>query len=121
MSKRVLIIIIFVLFIGGEGAYILSHQPSIQNQVIVEMTALGFSPERITIQKGNVVQWFNTKEEYRWPASNLHPTHELYSEFDPQEPIAPNESWSFTFKKKGTWSYHDHLRPYLQGVIEVVE
>jgi len=54
------------------------------------------------------------------PASDLHLTHGIYPEFDPQEPIDPKNSWSFQFLKFGKWKFHDHLNPYYRGIINVV-
>lgn len=88
---------------------------------MVSITEDGFSPEEITIKKGQTVTWINETNEFRWPASDLHPSHTIYPEFDPRQPISPGRSWSFTFQKVGTWRYHNHLRPIDRGVVEVVE
>ncbi|MEX2008012.1 MAG: hypothetical protein WD850_00735 [Candidatus Spechtbacterales bacterium] len=85
----------------------------------IRITQEGFFPEEITVQRGDSVVWINEASEYRWPASNLHPTHSIYAEFDPLEPLAPGESWSFRFEQEGSWQYHDHLRPSKEGVIIV--
>lgn len=87
----------------------------------IRMTEDGFSPEEISVSKGDTVVWVNEGTDYRWPASDLHPTHGIYSEFDPREPINSGESWSFTFDKVGNWKYHDHLRSNLKGLVVVNE
>lgn len=126
MKKHSLIIGILILIIIVGAIWLFFQLPSSTNSPaigdhIISMTSEGFSPEEITIKKGQTVTWVNNTSEFLWPASNLHPTHGIYPEFDPREPIAPGESWSFTFQKVGTWRYHDHLRPIERGVIEVVE
>ena len=60
-----------------------------------------------------------TKSSFVWPASDLHPTHSLYSEFDPGEPFESGKAWAFTFDKPGQWGYHDHLKPNHRGVVTV--
>lgn len=80
-----------------------------------------FSPETIIIQKNTKVIFQNNTNEPRWPASNIHPTHGIYPEFDPQRPIQPGESWSFVFTKVGKWRMHDHLSPRIVGSITVTE
>jgi hypothetical protein len=55
-----------------------------------------------------------------WPASDFHPTHNLYPEFDPKKPIAQNSSWVFVFDKSGKWTYHNHLFPSQIGTIIVL-
>lgn len=85
------------------------------------MTENGFVPEEITIRRGTKVRFVNQDSLWRWPASDLHPTHSVYPEFDPREAIAPSKEWEFTFEKTGEWHYHDHLAPYILGKILVVE
>lgn len=86
---------------------------------VIQMNEDGFFPHDVHIKVGEAVRFENTGLEWHWPASNLHPTHELYPEFDPREPIAPQESWAFVFTKKGGWMYHDHLEPNHRGTVYV--
>lgn len=78
-----------------------------------------FEPETLTIQKCTKVIFENRDKVTRWPASNLHPTHGIYPEFDPLQPIEAGKDWSFVFDKVGNWRYHDHLAPSLRGTIIV--
>lgn len=90
-----------------------------KESAVIRMTPDGFSPAELKIRKGERVVFINEDTVNRWPASNLHPTHGIYPEFDPQDPVAPGESWSFTFTKSGVWFFHDHLRPLLRGKVDV--
>lgn len=82
----------------------------------------GYEPKEVSIKVGEKVTFVNGSEaEYMWPASNLHPTHELYPEFDPREPIGPGDSWSFVFEKRGMWGFHDHLFSNRRGTVNVEE
>ena len=87
----------------------------------VRMESGKFVPDALEIRVGDQVTFENHDTEPRWPASNLHPTHGIYPEFDPQEGIPPGGSWSFVFDRAGGWKFHDHLTPTLRGIIEVVE
>jgi len=87
----------------------------------VKLTEDGFSPQDLTIDKGDTVVFTTKRDQPFWPASNLHPTHGIYPQFDPKQPIEPAESWSFKFDKVGSWKYHDHLAPLYRGVIKVSE
>jgi hypothetical protein len=78
-----------------------------------------FVPSEVSIEPGMIIGWRNEGIEYVWPASNLHPSHSVYPEFDPLEPIAPGGVWSFKFDKIGDWRFHDHLRPVKTGVVNV--
>ncbi len=90
----------------------------------------GFEPREITIKRGQVVAFTNKEPDtctafdntcYFWPASDPHPTHEFYSDFDPREALAPGETWYFDFKKKGTWGFHDHFNAEFTGTIMVTD
>ncbi|MDP3947701.1 MAG: DUF5667 domain-containing protein [bacterium] len=81
----------------------------------------GFSPTTLKIKKGDKVMWVNKGSRDYWPASAVHPTHEIYPEFDARQPIAPGASYSFVFEKAGSWKYHDHLNAGSTGVIVVSE
>lgn len=80
----------------------------------------GFSPNYIKVHAGESVTFRNERDEPFWPASNLHPTHEIYPEFDPKRQLGKDETWSFTINKAGIWSYHDHLHPNYTGTVEVL-
>jgi plastocyanin len=90
-----------------------------QMQIEILFTEDGFLPRDIRIDRGSSVQFTTNTSKYFWPASNLHPSHDIYSDFDPRRPLAPEESWSFTFERPGIWGYHDHIRSYYTGVIYV--
>ena len=88
--SRNLISLSLVLVAGFVSLFLalkLSVSPG--NHTIV-LSDEGFYPEEITIQKGEVVRFVTERDKEFWPASNLHPTHEIYSEFDSKEP--PNLS-----------------------------
>lgn len=90
-------------------------------KIIIEMTEDGFKPNEISIGAGSSIEFKNIDLSDRWPASNIHPTHEIYPEFDPQRPIQPGNSWVVIFNKVGSWKYHDHINPHLRGQIIVSE
>ena len=85
----------------------------------VELGEEGFSPKELEIQKGDSVKFATSRGGFFWPASNIHPEHLIYPEFDPKKPIAAGESWTFRFQKTGEWKYHDHLYPIFTGTIRV--
>lgn len=81
----------------------------------------GYEPQDVTIKVGEAVSFVNESDEYHWPASDVHPTHTIYSEFDPDAPVGPGETWTFVFTEAGAWKYHDHIRANLRGTITVTE
>jgi len=86
---------------------------------IIEMTAWGFQPPSATLDNNSTVIFVNKDSKPHWPASDVHPTHDLYPEFDPQRGIEPGESWPFRPKKVGEWRFHDHLNPHQKGTLVV--
>ncbi len=86
----------------------------------VTLTQDGWVPEEIVIRLGEKVIFNNADEGPYWPASSLHPTHEIYPEFDPKEPIIPPQNWEFIFNKAGAWKYHDHINAHATGMITVL-
>lgn len=87
--------------------------------VTIRMSAAGFEPKNITISLGDTVRFVNENTVPHWPASALHPTHEIYPAFDPKMPIESGSEWVFTFDRKGIWRFHDHLYPMMGGAITV--
>ncbi len=88
-------------------------------EITISMTDNSFSPSSISINKGDTIVFVNNGSNAHWPASNTHPTHEIYPEFDPRRPISPGSLWEFKFDKSGSWKMHDHLSPGITGTITV--
>ena len=49
---------------------------------VVKITDKGFEPSTLTINAGDTVKFENKSSDDAWPASNVHPTHQLYPGFD---------------------------------------
>ncbi|MBI2007331.1 MAG: hypothetical protein HYS83_01335 [Candidatus Blackburnbacteria bacterium] len=111
LSVIVLLITYYLLFITSASAH-----STVQ---IIKMTPNDFEPSEVTIDENSAVIFVNEDKVPRWPASNLHPTHDLYPEFDPKKAINPGENWSFKPKKAGVWKYHDHLNPHVRATLTV--
>ena len=48
-----------------------------------------FSPDRLVVGPGDIVAFVNESDSAMWPASNIHPTHEILSESDAGKLVAP--------------------------------
>jgi plastocyanin len=94
---------------------------------IVSIESSGFTPKLITITVGDTVRWVNNNSKLHWPASDPHPTHTGLSDFDPFADLLPGETFSYTFKTGGAFSYHDHTQAVVEdvatltGVVRVLE
>ena len=131
-SRKSALILIILLFFGLYLFYFPSKTPSVkdeilfiakdmiaQGDIVVKITPDGFIPLEVNIKQGEKVVWWNESGAYAWPASDLHPTHTLYSAFDPLEPIPEGQAWAFVFNRAGEWKYHNHLKPNARGLVRV--
>lgn len=85
----------------------------------VEMTAQGFVPADLEVATGTTVEFVNKDTEMHWPASGIHPTHQVCAGFDALKGIPAGESYSYTFSVVKTCPFHDHINPGLKGTIVV--
>jgi plastocyanin len=78
----------------------------------INIYSTGFSPKSVTITEGDTVIWTN-----RDAAAN----HQILA--DKGQFVSPilkkNQSFSYTFKAAGTYTYKDELHPKLAGTITV--
>ena len=126
--KKALTLFIFVIFVVC-GFYIFKpklKEPKFFTQdkilptdTVVKITNKGFEPTDVSIKKGMRVVWINQISGYVWPASDPHPLHTDYPEFDPKEPLASGEVWTMKFERVGLWGYHNHMKPSQKGRVNV--
>ena len=88
-------------------------------EVTIIYTGSKFDPANITIKKGVTVTFLNNSNRDIWPASSIHPVHNILPGFDLLRGMQTGETYSFTFDQTGKWGYHDHLRASQGGVITV--
>src|SRR5690348_17056124 len=117
MRKFIFFLAVFLFTVFAFSIPAFAHE--VEGNVTIHMDEKGFSSTDITIKQGEKVEFENTGKKDHWPASNIHPTHTVYSEFDPKRGIKPGETWSFVFEKEGAWRFHDHLFPQFTGTITV--
>src|SRR3989338_3089800 len=95
-------------------------KPDMKKETGANYTAAGFVPKTITIKKGETVVFENKTGKSASVASNVHPTHLLYPEFDQYNTEQRgNTVFRFSFEKAGIWNYHDHLTPTMTGTVIV--
>lgn len=85
----------------------------------VNFDGSSFLPASVNIKVGDIVVFKNNSQEDFWPASNPHPVHTDYPEFDAKQSIAPGGKYQFKFTKIGNWGYHNHLNSSIGGVVNV--
>ncbi len=85
----------------------------------VRYSSSGFAPATLTVSVGGTVSFMNGSNTNMWVASDPHPIHNDYPDFDAGRGYAPGDTYEFTFTKTGTYGYHDHLNPTRGGTIVV--
>lgn len=90
-------------------------------QQTIEITASGFSPATVSVKKGTTVIFVNRDSTPHWPASGMHPTHQLCQGFDALHGLQTGESYRFTFDDVKECPFHDHLNVSLHGKVTVTE
>lgn len=85
----------------------------------ITMSEEGFSPATVTVTTGATVTFVNNGQAAHWPASGIHPTHQLLPAFDAKQGLGTGDTYSYTFTKAGTWRCHDHLMPQFTCTIVV--
>ncbi|RJQ28991.1 hypothetical protein C4571_02415 [Candidatus Parcubacteria bacterium] len=88
---------------------------------VVEINDAGFRPSSLTIQRGDTVEFINKGKNEHWPASDIHPLHDLCPYFDPRRPLASGETYKVTFNEARECPMHDHLAPQFEGTIIIRE
>lgn len=90
-----------------------------EKPLTVEYTDKGYIPSVLEVSSGETVTFINKSNRSMWVASDNHPTHSIYPEFDQKGTSRSEESYSFKFERVGEWSYHDHLNPRATGTVRV--
>lgn len=103
----------------GESSMAGHNMPGMQGMQRVRYTNNGFIPSSIRVASGTIVEFINESDTEMWVASNDHPGHEILSTFDQFKGSRKGSLYRYVFDKQGTWKYHDHLTPSLEGVVIV--
>jgi len=78
----------------------------------VDITAAGFTPGRVTIDYGDTVTWTNKDTG----------NHQVLADqlaFPTSAVLAPNQAYSYTFTKSGSFGYRDALHTNRRGTVVV--
>jgi plastocyanin len=81
----------------------------------------GFSPAELRVKVGTKVTFRNDSQQQLWIATDPHPAHTEYPEFNSERGIGPGQTYSFTFTRAGNWGYHNNLNSFHTGTIIVEE
>jgi plastocyanin len=144
MGKKIIVIILAVLIIGGVFGLTrnkntnnnsqTSPPPTAQNAQTnnsssseqtntntpastssVTIQNFAFSPSDITVKKGTTVTWTNQD-------STPHTVTEMDTQTGPDSGnLNPGAKYTFTFNQNGTFKYHCTLHPEMLGTVTVTD
>ncbi len=91
--------------------------PVASHSVVTVTYANGtFTPKALEVKQGDTVNFVNQTGDRMWVASDPHPSHTVFPEFDQK---TSGNNYSFVFTKKGAWNFHNHLNTSARGVVTV--
>lgn len=108
-----------ILAIAAGTVLLVRDRSGDSGGTVVRMSRNSFEPPVITVDRGETVRFRNESGADKWPASDVHPTHELLGGFDARRAVLDGGSWSYRFRQTGRWTYHDHLTPQVKGLVVV--
>lgn len=111
----------YLLMVLHEADSTASVEAQVQRIFTVTYSAQGYNPSSLEIPLGSTVIFKNESVLPMWTASDPHPTHTDYAEFDAHRNTLPGELYSFVFTKSGTFGYHNHARSINRGIIRVMD
>ncbi len=123
-----------VILISGMGLFFFGHLifPSAVVQVIsfsppagleykVLYTKDGYEPNLLEVPVGSRVEFKNVSDIPMWTASDPHPIHSDFAEFDARHDYDSGESYVFQFIKPGTFGFHNHEKSIDRGIVRVID
>ena len=123
-KQGVVVVLLVAAVLAGLG-YGLFHgsRPSPMNHAAnavatnnVTISNYMFSPMSIRVRVGTTVTWKNTD-----PVNHTITADNSAASTPSSNDIAQGKSYSYTFTKAGTYTYHCFPHPYMHGTVEVTE
>lgn len=138
MNQRILALLAISVVVSGcatftqnesEGGPNNTDIGNSTNATVVQHSGSGFSPQTVTVEKGETVTWVSGNGNM-WVGSDRHPDHTDYSgtsrsqhcqngESDTFDQCTTGQRYRFTFNKTGEWNYHNHANPGQRGTVIV--
>lgn len=118
----------FVIGVFLQGATVRQSsvsQPSVKTvpnfDFEVLYTSAGFIPSTIEIPPNSRVAFRNISDISLWVASDPHPAHTDYPQFDATAAGSLKEVNIFEFKNAGTFGFHNHEKSIDRGTVRVID
>ncbi len=89
-----------------------------QNMAHITITKDGFVPANLVVKKGTKIEWVNTDSAIHQIQANPHPTGTSLPGLS-SAILNTNQSYQYTANTSGSFGYHDHINPTVNGTLEV--
>jgi len=86
--------------------------PALSATKSVDITVAGFTPDKVTIDYGDTVTWTNKD-------TGNHQVLADQAAFPTSPVLGPNQSYSYTFTKSGSFGYRDAFQTNRRGTVTV--
>jgi len=82
----------------------------------VNMQNFAFNPQTLTVNVGTTVTWTNLDSAQHQIAADAG--QQAVSDFS-SPTMSQGSTYSYTFQKAGTWTYHCNIHPSMKGTVIV--
>ncbi|MBI2096517.1 MAG: hypothetical protein HYT43_02705 [Candidatus Taylorbacteria bacterium] len=86
---------------------------------VIRYTSAGFSPQRVVVKAGQAVRFVNDTSQSMQVASDDHPTHTIFPDINMPRTVGKGGSYELLVLRKGSWGYHNHIRPQHTGILVI--
>lgn len=93
----------------AAGSPIVTSTPASMTHTLKYLAGGKMELNALTIRVGDKVTFVNNDSVTHWPASGIHPSHQICPGFDALKGLAAGESYTHTFTEVKTCPFHDHL------------
>jgi plastocyanin len=115
-----LMVAVVLVMVGVASVLLIQNKPKqsvrAEPTATVQITSAGFVPETITIKESESITWVNTDNGLHQVAADPK-----LEGFATEKSLDQHQSITFTFDKKGTYTYHDPLHPNQVKATVIVE
>lgn len=127
------VLAVFIVVVLGIGIYVyanlqgknislstpkVAQQKRAVTEAKISITRGGFVPATVNLQTGDRITWVNRDKVSHRVVSDPHPAHSGLPDLD-SDLLEPNDSFTMTLEKPGTFIYHLEENPKLKGTMVV--
>jgi plastocyanin len=116
------LVFISILLVVTLGVYTTQKEikPQKLASVSIMITSDGFEPATLAVEKGTRIIWTNSDTRPHQLQANPHPTGKSLPSLR-SEILNNKQTFHYMANETGSFGYHDHLNPTINGNLDVKE